>query len=517
MTGSSKRDLARETATGSLVSVRQGWDYQSVTPQLDPRSLAKLVATARQGEARDYLTLAEEMEEADLYYRSVIGTRKLAVQAIEPTVQPAGDDAAAIELAAAVRRDVVDRPEFTAMVFDAMDAVAKGFSAIEIVWDTGSAPWRPAAYHWRDPRWFVYDRDTGRELRLLDDAAPVDGIPLPRAHKWIIHEPRLKSGIPPRGGLALPIAYYFLVKTFDVASWIAFVETFGYPIRLGKFPKNATAEDVAILKRAVSNLGRDVGAVVPDAMTLEIVTGVQQGSSVDYYQKLAEWADKQIAIGVLGQAATTEGTPGRLGNDDAQQKVRQDILRSDARQLAATLQRDLVVSYVDLNHGPQRAYPQLRLVVEPPEDVKGLVEAVAKLTPLGFRVRTKDLYERLRLSEPTESDEVLEPPAAPAAPPELPAPGVNAALNRLRAGLNAADPGPSDELQELLDEEAWEPLLGPIHAAVTGLAAECGSYAEMERRLPELLARLDSGALVQRLAIATMKARGLGDRDFAEP
>ena len=53
-------------------------------------------------------------------------------------------------------------------------------------------------------------------------------------------------------------------------------------------------------------------------MILEIVAGVQQGAAVDYFQKLVEWADRQIAIGVLGQAATTEGTPGRLGADDAQ-------------------------------------------------------------------------------------------------------------------------------------------------------------------------------------------------------
>ena len=240
------RKLAQEQATASLTSVRQGWDHSSVAPALDPRNLATLLQSARQGEARDYLTLAEEMEERDLYYRSTLGNRKLAVQGIEPTVLPAAEDSASMEIADSVRRNIVDRPQFVAMIFDALDAIAKGYSAIEVMWDTTRAKWRPAEYHWRDPKWFRYDRNTGRQLRLIDDANPVDGVEL-ELHKWIIHEPQLKSGLPIRGGLALPVAYYHLVKTFDVASWAAFVEVFGYPLRVGKYSKNATEEDIKVL------------------------------------------------------------------------------------------------------------------------------------------------------------------------------------------------------------------------------------------------------------------------------
>lgn len=518
-TGKAARRLAREAAPASLVSVRQGWGYGSVAPALDPSRLANLLQSAREGELQDYLTLAEEMEERDLFYRSLLATRKLAVQALEPTVTPAGEDKAALDLAAAVRRDIVDRPGFTKMVYDALDAIAKGFSAIEIMWDTSGMPWRPASYVWKDPRWFRYDRVTGRELRLLDEENPAEGVPLD-PNKWIIHEPQLKSGLPIRGGLALPIAYYHLIKSFDVASWIAFVETYGYPLRLGKYGRDATKEDLAVLQRAVRNLGRDVGAVMPDNMTLDVIAGVQQGSSVDYYQKLAEWVDKQAAVGVLGQVATTEGTPGRLGSDDAQQKVRQDILRSDSRQLSATLQRDLVEPYVNLNWGRQPAYPQLQLPAEPPEDVKELVDAVAKLVPVGLRVRVQDLYRRLRLTEPAEDDVVLEPTLARPAPGNAQPPARLANLLRDYANAAAAGPraaaatGDFDELQELLDDEQWEPLLRPIYQAVDELAAECSSYEEMEERLPELLERIDSSAMGRRMAIAMMKARGLGDRDF---
>lgn len=511
VTRAQTRNLGAAVAVPEVASIRQAWDAAAVAAALGPRQLAELVQAVRAGaDYHDYLALAEEMEERDLYYRSLISTRKLAVQAIEPTVAPASDDQAAVDLAAAVRRDIVDRPEFVAMVYDALDALAKGYSAIEVVWHTRTTPWRPAAYYWRDPRWFRFDRATGRELRLLTDAAPV-GVPL-EPFKWIVHYPQLKSGLPLRGGLALPAAYYHVLKSYDVSAWIAFVETFGYPLRVGKYSKSATEKDVAILKRAVANIGRDVGAVVPDDMVIDIVTGVQQGSSVDYYQKLADWCDRQNAVGVLGQVATTEGTPGRLGSDDAQNEVRHDIVRSDGRQLAATLQRDLVQPYVDLNHGPQEAYPQLQMVVEPPEDVALLVDSVAKLVPLGMPVAVKDLRRRLRLTEPAEGDQIIQPPA----PAPAPGPNSRALLSVLaRAGAGGVA-GDFDEMLDLIDDEQWEPLLSPIHRAIDTLAAECRSYAEMEERLPELLRRIDSGEMARRLAIATMKARGLGDRDFAE-
>jgi phage gp29-like protein len=52
------------------------------------------------------------------------------------------------------------------LIRDMLDALAKGFSVNEIIWDTGAAQWKPAAYKYCDPRWFQYDRETGTRLCL---------------------------------------------------------------------------------------------------------------------------------------------------------------------------------------------------------------------------------------------------------------------------------------------------------------------------------------------------------------
>ena len=234
--------------------------------------------------------------------------------------------------------------------------------------------------------------------------------------------------------------------------------------------------------------------------------GVKPGGTTNHFERLARWADDQMSKCVLGQTASVEGTPGKLGDESIQEEVRLDIVESDAAELEETLDRDLGRNYVDLNFGAQEAYPRIRIPVPRPEDVTALVENIAKLVPLGFRVRQADLYSRMRLTEPEEEDLMLEPASGAAAAPMA---------NRLLGLLaNASQQQAADELAELAARENWESLLRPLYEAVERLANDAGSYEEMQRRLPELLAGLDTTDVNRRLAIAAMRARGLGDRDF---
>ena len=490
-----------EIAGPTAVGIRHGWDASVIAPSLNPKRLASLMQRAMQGDADDLLTLAEEMEERDGHYRAVLGARKRAVQRLKAVVEPASDSKQDMNIAAALRRDLVEKPGFRRLVGDLLDAIGKGYAVAEIMWDTSGIPWKPRP-DWRDPRWFAYDRELGRTLMLRDDVA--DLVELPPG-KFIVHEPRLKSGLQIRAGIAVPVTFLYLIKSMDVRGWAAFVEVYGYPLRLGKYPRRATAEDRRILARAVRNVGRDVGAVIPDSLLIEIVDGVKPGGTTNHFERLARWADDQMSKCVLGQTASVEGTPGKLGDESVQEEVRLDVVESDAAELEECLNRDYGRHYVDLNFGPQEVYPSIRIPVPRPEDVDALVGNVAKLVPLGFRVRAADLYPRLRLTEPEEDDVMLEPAAAAA-----PAPN---ALELLAMARQTAAAGAEQDLERLLGDEAWEPLVRPIHDAVAALAAESGSYEEMVERLPELLARLDADAITRRLAIAAMKARGLGDLD----
>lgn len=435
-------DLKRELAGPTLAGVRTVWD-QTTASGLTPYALAGLLAEAAAGDATSYLTLAEEMEERDLHYRCEIGKRRLAVTRLEATVEAASDDPKDEELADQVR-ELTRRDGFRFLCADLMDALGKGYSVCEILWDR-AGQWWPDRYLWRDPRWFVFDRLGRQELRLLDEANSTDGLAL-APYKFVAHVPRLKTGIPIRQGIARVAAWAWMCKNFAVKDWMAFAETYGMPLRLGKYGAGASSEDIAVLKLAVANLGSDAAAVIPDSMMVEFVESTKGGGSGGHelYQKLADWLDKQVSRGILGQTATTEGTAGKLGNEDAQAEVREDIRDDDAWQLAATLNRDLVQPFIDLNWGPQQRYPQLQLRAQDQDDLTLLVSALEKLVPLGLKVEQSVIRDKFGLPEPEDDAEILGVPAPAVAPAAFEREAVEPSSQKPAAAAR-----PEEEAQEL--------------------------------------------------------------------
>lgn len=191
-----KTRLVEEVAAPTVTGVRQilsGHPAQN----LSPRRLAALLLAAEQGDAVAYLELAEEMEEKDLHYRSVLSTRKLQVSGLPVTVEAASDAAEDVKAADLVR-DFLSTGVLANAMQDILDAVGKGFSACEILWDTEGKAWYPTSILWRDPRWFEFDRLDGVTLRLKGE----NGLPEPLAPaKFITHVHKSKSGLPIRGGL----------------------------------------------------------------------------------------------------------------------------------------------------------------------------------------------------------------------------------------------------------------------------------------------------------------------------
>lgn len=400
------QSLTKELARPSMTGVRSIWNHGYVTGGLTPQKLASLLAAASAGDADAYLTLAEEMEEKDLHYASVLGTRKRAVTRLPLVVESASDKLEDIALADEVRQLFTgSRHNMRGLIEDLMDALGKGFSVVEIMWNKDTTPWRPSDFVWRDPRYFQFDMETLTEIRLKDELDIVHGLPL-APYKFITHLPKLKSGIPVRGGLARLAAWTYCFKNFAVKDWVAFCEVFGMPLRLGKYRPGETEDNITILKSAVANLGSDAAAVIPEGMMIEFVDGAKSQGGESLFQQIANWFDKQLSKGILGQTMTADD-----GSSQSQatvhNEVREDIRDADAAQLAETLERDIVIPYITLNHGVQKQYPKLCLREVDQTDIPVMADALAKLVPLGLRVEISEVRDRLGFSDPAKDAECL--------------------------------------------------------------------------------------------------------------
>ncbi|MEM1344963.1 MAG: DUF935 domain-containing protein [Pseudomonadota bacterium] len=502
-----RQSLTEQQARPSIASIRQPWG-ESVALGLDPARLAGILRQSGEGDARQYVILAEEMEERDPHYASVLGTRKRAVSGIAPIVHAGGNDAQAERIADAVRAAIAEHDGLPGLIEDLMDAVAKGWAAVEIHWQRSASEWQPAHFAWADPRWFKWDRNTGRELLLLTDAKPAEGEALEPYH-WITHCPRNKSGLAIRGGLARLVAFSWLCKAYALKDWVAFAELYGLPIRIGRYGPEATEGDIRALLRMVGSIGTDGAAVVPEHMNVEFAEVVSRAEGGALFENLARWIDEQVSKAVLGQTMTADSGSSRA-QAEVHDQVRHDILVSDARQLTATLNRDLVQPFVDLNFGPQSSYPRLELPVTDPEDVAALMDAVVKAASIGVRFRAAEIRAKLGMAAPDPDD-----------PPEeivggVPAPAPAVALNRQQPGLALAREERRDVYAPLEDIEAraaleFEPELAPLIEPILAMVAEAETFEEILERLPELGANPELTTLVEGIVQAMFMARVEGD------
>lgn len=404
--------LTEELAAARTTGIRQVW-HQSVASGLTPGRLAAILQGAAEGNAHDYLTLAEEMEERDLHYASVLGTRKLAISGLAIRVEAASDDAEDVRRADQLK-EIVDSPEFGELQADLTDAMGKGYAVSEIMWDRSGKTWSPDRFEPRDQRFFQFDRETGRELRLLDEADMLNGIAL-APYKFIIHLPRIRSGLPIRGGLARLAAVGYMCKAWTWKDWMGFADIFGMPMRVGRYGPGASKDDIATLMSAVANLGSDAAAVIPDSMRIDFTQAANVTGAGDFFKGLAEWWDKQVSKAVVGQTMSTDD-----GSSQAQatihNEVRLDLLQADAKAESNTLNRYFVRPWCDLNFAPGRPYPRLIIDVPEPENTKLLIEALEKLVPLGLKVEQSVIRDKLNIPAPAQGAELLGVPPPVATP-----------------------------------------------------------------------------------------------------
>lgn len=521
-----KAQLREVVARPTMAGVRQAWNVTTIASGLTPERLASIMRSSAEGDAHDYLTLAEEMEERDWHYASELGKRKLAVLGLDRTVLPPDDTPLAKEVADGVRTDILNDEAFEDLCGGLLDGLGKAYAAVEIGWDTGRR-WKPVTYDHRDPRWFRYDRETGKELRLLDDADPVNGVALPM-YRFAVHQPQLKQGLPVRGGLARLAAWAFLFKFYAVKDWAAFAETYGQPLRIGKYGPNATPADVDILYQAVAMIGTDCAAVIPDSMAMEFIKAEGgQGSGADLYERWCDWLDRQVSKAVVGQSGTADvQRGGGYAQSTVLDGVRADLRESDARQLARTIRRDVIEPYVLFNFGPDAPVPLLKLETAEAEDLKALSEALVPLIDRGLKVKAVEVRGKFNLAEPDKGDEVLQPTGAVAQ--GIIPPPTTVALNRRPFGacggpgcedraVNRTG-GSADRIDQMTAEAmvGWTDQMAPIIEPIQRLADAATSYEEFLAGLNDALAEGDPAVLAKALGAAMFKARALGDvRDDA--
>lgn len=349
------RRLRDEVAAPTLAGVRPVWSGHPAEG-LTPSRLAGIHRAAARGDALRYLELAEDIEERDLHYAAVIGTRKRAVAQLPITVEAASDEKEHVRHADFLR-DWLTSGCLEEALPDMLDAVGKGFSVLEVMWRTEPGGFLPERLVHRPQRWFDVSEDDGDTIMIREGATLEPLAP----HKFFVHRHPTKSGLIMRSGLARVASWAWMFKSFTMKDWAIFVQNYGQPLRLGRYGPEASENDRRVLWQAVANIAGDCAAIVPKGMEIDFIEVKNAADGSALYERRADWLDRQVSKLVLGQTTTTDAVSGGHAVAKEHRLVQEDIERADARMLSMSITRQLGQAIIAFNFGPQDKYPVVRL------------------------------------------------------------------------------------------------------------------------------------------------------------
>jgi phage gp29-like protein len=486
------------------------WVHRTLSPALtglSPSRLAAALHAADHGNLLEQHRLFADMEGRDAHLAAEMGKRKNALIGLAWDIVPPRNATPAEEAAAEwveeVLEDAIDPLED--LIAFLMEAIGHGFACAELAWKKQDGAWLPT-YHPRPQEWFCLDAATRSELRLTDTSA--DGQAL-RPFGWCWHVPgKAKTGYMGRMGLYRALVWPFLYKSYALGDFAEFLETYGLPIITGKYFNGASADEKASLLRAVSALGHDARAIMPQEMTVEIEK--VSGSGDDLHLRMVEWADKSTSKLVLGGTLTSQAdgktSTNALGN--VHNEVRHDILISDARQIAATLTRDLIYPLIALNRGgidSLRRCPRLVFDTSEPEDVSIFADALPKLVSAGMAtIPLAWVHEKLKIPQAEGNEPVLGMPAAAKTeaktPPAVAVASDKAALSAQPA-VSASDVPPDQALADQLARSA-QPLMEDLIGAVSKMVGAANDLPSLQSALLNAYGDLDTAQLSALMAAA---------------
>lgn len=375
---------------------------------LNPAKLARIMKEAEQGDLKAQCELAEDMEEKDAHIQSELGKRRMALQGVDWKIKPPRNATAQEQKDTDMLTELLeDVTWLDDAIFDMSDATLKTFSNLELDWEYGDKTHYIQDVYHREPSWFMTHPEDRNQLRLRDGS--YEGAQL-QPFGWIQHRAKAKSGYLARSGLVRVLAWPFLFKNYSVRDLAEFLEIYGLPIRLGKYPEGATEPEKMTLMRAVMSIGHNAGGIIPKGMDIDFQNAAE-GQSGPFMDMIA-WCEKSQSKAILGGTLTSQAdgktSTNALGN--VHNEVREEIRDFDLKRVAATLTRDVIYPLYALNgksyQHPRRA-PRFEFDVSEAEDIKHLSDSLPGLVGLGMKIPVQWVHDKTQIPMAKDGDEVL--------------------------------------------------------------------------------------------------------------
>ncbi|CDF99541.1 DUF935 domain-containing protein [Avibacterium paragallinarum] len=393
---------ARITENGRIIS-----DHPS--NKITPAKLKSIFEDAEAGNIQTQHELFMDIEERDGDIAANMATRKRAILTLDWRIaEPRNATPAEQGYQQEVDEYFYQFSELENLLMDLMDAVGHGFSALEIDWHFINGKWQPKTFIHRPQSWFKIDKD---DNLLLKTPANQEGEAL-RPLGWVVHRHKSGSTQLARLGLYRTLAWHYMFKHYSVHDFAEFLELYGMPIRIGKYGAGATNEEKRTLLRALAQIGHNAAGIMPESMEIELHNAANGSSVNNPFLQMIEWCRTEIARLILGQTLTSgaDGKSSTHALGKVHNEVRRDLLVADAKQIAQTITKQIILPYLQLNVDPnidESRCPRFEFDTAEYEDLEKFAKALPDLVNIGVAVPESWVREKLGIPEPQEGEVIL--------------------------------------------------------------------------------------------------------------
>ncbi|MBF0368573.1 MAG: DUF935 family protein [Magnetococcales bacterium] len=332
----------------------------------------------------DY-TVYEELLRDD-QVASTFQQRRLAVTAAPWEVKPGADDKPS-RLAAELIEETLDRIGWDNVTDKMLYGVFYGYAVAECLWASDGRLFTLDEIKVRKQKRFVFDLDDNPRLLTLQNQ--LDGEPLPEKKFWHFRTGGDNDDEPYGLGLAHHLFWPVFLKTGNSRLWLSYIDRFGSPTTLGRFPSGTTDAEKQNLLSALEKIRSDSGVVIPEEMRIDLLEASRSGSPGhgDFYDRM----DAAIAKVVLSQTMTTDAAGGQY-KAEVHKAVRNEVVKADADLVCASFNKSVVRWLTGWNFS-NATPPIVSRITEEAEDLDSRSERDGRLFGMGFRPTLEQVRE----------------------------------------------------------------------------------------------------------------------------
>lgn len=448
---------------------------------ITPASLSDIFEEAETGNLILQSELFMDIEERDSHIHAELSKRKRTIiglpKIIHPPKNPTTQEVETVDKLNNIINQLYD---FDDMLLDLLDGIGHGFSCVELEWGNVDGVWMPVQFYHRPQSWFQLDTETRSILRLRDQS--VHGVDL-WPYGWIVHKHFAKSGYLSRSGLFRILAWPWLMKQFSLNDLAEYLEIYGFPIKIGKFPRSISEDERDDFERAIRQLGRAVTGIIPDDMSLDLLK--ESLGSADPFMAMVRYCDDAISRAVLGQTLSSSATSTGLGSGVASLHgdVRQDLLEADAAQLSSTITKQLIKPLLEINGWNTGRNFIFEFDTSSPADLNSFADSIQKLASTGVKISQEWIRKTAKIPEPLEEDTVIgSDTPLPVADTLVNSTIAAAKVAALSSGVNQNISTYPDKQVNRLDDDV-SPVIDAMLSRVRSMLKESSSLEEFDNKV----------------------------------